>query len=463
MPAILTAPPTTSPRPLDPPHPAPAGSGRARTLEIRATLSTMIEPEQAFTAPDGLFTRGFWEPGMSSNRILRTVEFKLYPNSAQEESLNRWLSTCCWVYNQALEHRIKAYRRRGKSITRYDQQKLLTEWRSRMEIVRLVPQEFTRGALFRLDRAMQAFFRRTRAGRKQGFPRFRSRHRYDSLEHLRARSYLDTDAVRVPVMGRVNARGRFDLAIGQQKLLRIIRRQSGWYAQVVVDQGECPASASPQSAIGIDVGLTMFATLSNGEKIENPHLLRESERAIKRAQRRVSRRRTGSRNRRKAVKRLALAHEKIAARRKDFAHQESRKLVNRFDFIAIEKLNIKGLARMGRAKSILDAAWGLFLFFLSYKAASAGKTTDAGNPRGTSQECPDCGAIRKKSLSERIHCCPCGCTLCRDVAAAKVILARAARSSGLVLPAEGSASGLTGRPPPEQVGPWKQEVFSFMR
>lgn len=377
---------------------------------------------------------------MSVQTILRTVEFKLYPSAEQAKTLDSWLGACCWVYNRALEQRTKAYKRRGESPTLYDQCKLLTEWRDRMERLRLVPAQFERDALRRVDRGMKSFFRRCKAGEKPGYPRFRSRHRYNSLECLAPGKYLRGNKITVPVLGSIRCRGIGQDVSGVQKLLRIIRRPSGWYAQILFERTVEIPDCVPDAEIGIDMGLNSFAVLSDGEVIENPRFARKSEAKKKRLQRRVSRKQKGSKNRCKAVKRLARHHERVAAQRKDFAHQQSRRLVNRFGLIAHEDLNIKGLAKSKLSKSILDAAWGLFLGYLRSKAECASCRIVAVDPRGTSQECPSCGAIRKKTLSERIHSCPCGMPpIDRDHAAAQVILSRAAGVAA-ASPAEESTS-----------------------
>jgi putative transposase len=127
---------------------------------------------------------------------------------------------------------------------------------------------------------------------------------------------------------------------------------------------------------------------------------------------------------------VARIHERIQAQRKDFAHQESRKLVRRFDLVALKSLSVKGLAAGMLAKSVQDAAWSLFTRFLAYKAANAGKQAIAVDPCGSSQECPACGRRARKSLSERRHHCPCGLRIDRDEASAQVILARALRVVG---------------------------------
>lgn len=171
----------------------------------------------------------------------------------------------------------------------------------------------------------------------------------------------------------------------------------------------------------------------------------QSDRKLRIAQRRASRKKNRSRNQRKAYRRVARIQERVVAQRKSFAHQESRKLVNRFDLIAVEDLNINALAAGRNAKSVSDAAWGIFLFCLTYKAASAGRQVVKVDPRGTSQECPDCGEVKKKELSERVHRCHCGCVLDRDVAASRVILARALAAAGR-MPLEGSPLSLVTRP-----------------
>lgn len=361
--------------------------------------------------------------------ILKPVEFKLYLTAAQERTLEEWLRQSCWVYNQALEHRIKAYKRRKESVGFNAQCALLTGWRKGMPRMQAVPALFLRDALRRVDRGFKAFFRRLRTGEKPGFPRFRPRRRYNSLEYLMPDDYAGDGHVRIPKLGRVETRGRFDIT-GEQRLLRIIRRASGWYAQVLIDTGEViPAKVTPQTAVGIDVGLSAFATTDAGEKVENPRFYRRAEGRFRHACRQVSRRRKGSNNRRKAVKRLAREHERVAAQRRDFAHQRARELVNKYDVIGFEKLSVKALARTRLAKSILDAAWSLFTGIVTRKAECAGKWAVPVDAARTSQECPWCGRVRKKSLSEREHRCDCnpGHVIDRDMASGLVIRARAVR------------------------------------
>ena len=160
-------------------------------------------------------------------------------------------------------------------------------------------------------------------------------------------------------------------------------------------------------------------TKAANERIAAPKFLRKAERKLKSAQRRVSRRKKGSNRRKKAIKKLGIQHKKVADTRKDFHFKTTNNLLKKYDVIAVEKLNIKGLTRTRLAKSINDAGWGQFIEILSSKAENAGLKVVSVNPNGTSQECSNCGHKVKKPLSQRMHNCPvCHTSLCRDLNAA---------------------------------------------
>lgn len=359
--------------------------------------------------------------------MIRTIQFKLYPSKEQAATLDSWLSKCCWLYNRCLEQRIKAYKRRKQSINYYDQQKLLTEWRQRIGWLRLVPRYFSCDAIARVDLGMQAFFRRLKQGKNPGFPRFKPRDRYRSLEQMTGEfKHVRGKAIYVSKIGEVRARGQFGIE-GKQIGLRIIKRASGWYAQVLMDITKSVVLPPTGNECGIDLGLESFATLDNGERIENPRLLRRAAKKLKRTQQRLARCQRGSNRRRKAKVRIAQLYEKLVRKRRGFHHRTSRDLVNRFDRIAVEKLNVKGLASGMLAKSVNDVAWGSFLQILRYKAESAGRVVIEVDPSYTSQTCPQCGVVAKKELSERTHSCGCGLTLHRDHAAAMIVRQRAFR------------------------------------
>ena len=176
--------------------------------------------------------------------------------------------------------------------------------------------------------------------------------------------------------------------------------------------------------VGIDVGLQSFIATSDGNQIENPRYFRKAERQLAKAQKRLSRRKRGSKRRRKARILVAKKHERIANQRLDFCHKVAHFFVQNYDGFAVAALNIKGMVKNKYlSKSISDASWGIFLNILKGKAESAGRWYKEVSPQGTSQMCSNCGKIVNKSLAVRIHNCPfCGLSLDRDVNAALNIL-----------------------------------------
>lgn len=358
----------------------------------------------------------------------KIAEFKLYLTKEQESTLTEWLKTACWIYNRSLDHRSKAYKRRGNTVTNFDQTKMLTKWRKKINRIRRLPVEFGRDALRRVDTAFRGFFRRVKNGSKKvGYPRFKSRGRYNSLEQLTERQYATRSTIRLPRIGSVRARGRFDIQ-GKQKGIRILRRAHGWYAHVLVECEKPDPLPKTVAECGIDLGLESFATYDGGEKIANPRLLRKSQAKLKKEQQKLSRCQKGSGRRKKQVNRVARLHEKVKRKRLGLAHRVARDIVNRFDRIAVEKLNVKGMARGRLSKSVNDVGWSIFLEILRVKAANAGRELVEVDPRGTSQECPRCGNVARKLLSERTHdCSRCHFVADRDVAAAMVIRQRAFR------------------------------------
>lgn len=391
-------------------------------------------------------------------QAMLAIEFKLLLKPAQVTTLESWMRTCCWIHNKALDMRKKSWERRKENISYNAQQSWLVEIRSRGERYSECPSEVERDALRRVDKAFKAFFQRCKSGDKPGFPRFKSASRYDSLEFLVKQDYVRGDnLISVPRLGLVKIRGGNQKIPKTQKLLRIIRRASGWYGQVVVDEVKVVKNIEDHGPIGIDVGLESFATMSDGSKIENPRFYRKSEKKLRGLQRSVSRKKKGSSNRKKAVRRLASHHERVALQRRNFCHQHSTEFVRKHPVIAVEKLNIDGMKRNKYlAKSISDAGWNTFTTQLSVKAANAGRVVVAVNPAGTSQTCPDCGNVSKKKLSERVHHCSCGLRCHRDHASARVILARALGATGVTRLSRDLTAGVS-QFEMRQVDPMKQE------
>ena len=367
--------------------------------------------------------------------MLRTFQFRLKPNAAQAAALTRILSDNAETYNAALQERRDAWEMARKSISYRDQQNELTELR-KDERFRWMACDIMRDPLRRVDRAFKAFFARVKRGAKPGFPRWRSRHRYDSfafsLPVCRERS------IKIPNLGDIRAKGG-RVINGKAKLCTVKRDGKRWTASVVCDIGEAPKKRAVSNAVGIDVGLTTLATLSDGTQIENPCWTKRHECRIADANRALARKKRGSRNRLKARETLRRAHQSAANARLNYIHHVSKWLVANYDLIAFEDLKIANMARSasgtveepgknvaqkrGLNRSIMDAAWGLLIWCITFKAESAGKWAVSVNPNGTSQMCSGCGRTVKKKLSERVHACACGLTLGRDHNAGRNILA----------------------------------------
>ena len=353
----------------------------------------------------------------------KTFRYRLYPTREQADALNHQIDEACRLYNAALQERRDAWRTARKSLGYYEQANQLRDIRADGS-TDLANFSCCQDVLRRLDKAFAGFFRRHKAGQKAGYPRFRSRHRYDSITFP---SYgdgcrlLEHRRLRVQGVGEVAVRLHRPLD-GRVKTVSVKREAGQWFVLFSV---ECDTAPLPESAesVGIDVGLTTFATLSDGTEIQNPRFFREGQRRLRVAQRRVARRKKGSHSRRKAVRLLQRAHVHIRNQRQDFAHKAARSIADRYGLIAVEDLNIKGLAGSMLAKSVHDAAWGMFLSHLSDKAECAGRTFVRVDPRNTTQACSGCGSIVPKALSQRQHCCPdCGLSMGRDLNAAKNIL-----------------------------------------
>ena len=333
--------------------------------------------------------------------MLKTFSCRLYPSKDQESRLFHFLQIGRRLYNFALEERIRYYRETGKTLSLYDQFGDLVQLRSVSQVLANVPSAIERDALQRLDKAFKNFFRRLKEGKgKPGFPRFKGPNRWNSfIIGDGFKKAVRDEGIRINgIDDRVKHRGLQSFT-GTIKQQRIVHRVGKWFCQFVVEDGVKHQPRVPMNAVGIDLGLNSFSVLSNGEAVDNPRFHRRSERKLKRANRSVSRKKKGSRNRRKAVRRLQRVHEKVRNRRADFTHKLSRNLVDRFHLIAVERLGIAGMVRSGFSKSIYDAAWGQFLYQLTYKAESAGGRVVAVNPRGTSQDCSRCGERVQKDLA----------------------------------------------------------------
>lgn len=354
----------------------------------------------------------------------KSFVYRLYPNRTQGEILASLLEIARQLYNAALQERRDAWKMQHTSLNYYTQAAELKELRQELPEVALLNFSATQDILRRVDKTFRAFYRRVKTGQKAGYPRFKSRDRFDSITFP---VYGDGIKIKGQRLYAQNV-GLIKIKLhrvweGKIKTVTLKRLCGKWY---VAFSCAIEPEGLPQcdKAIGIDVGLKHFATTSDGEYIENPRVLREAEEILIKAQQRVARKKRGSNRRRKAVKLLAKHHLKVKRTRRDFAHKISRRLINEYGFIVVEDLRIKNMIQNHHlAKSISDASWGQFINILSAKAEEAGREVILVNPNGTSQICSACGALIPKSLSTRIHSCPyCGLSLERDLNAALNIL-----------------------------------------
>ena len=342
--------------------------------------------------------------------------------------MQRSLDACRWAYNKTLATRKDAWEQEQRSVSRYDTMGMLPGWKAEHPFLKDAYSQSLQDACTRVDLAFQAFFRRVKAGQTPGYPRFRGKGRYDSFTYPQSGfGLLSNGRLRLSKIGEVKIVLHRPIE-GAIKALTIRRDTLGnWYAcfSCVVDPGPLPPSPK---VVGVDVGLTHFATLSTGEHIPNPRFFRRDEKALAKAQRRLSKCKAGSPEYRKHKRVIQHIHQRVTNRRRDFAHKLSRRLVNEFQIIAFEDLDIPDMQNgnwRSMNKSIADAAWRQFMDFTAYKAEYAGRLSPRVNPRGTTQECSSCGQIVAKDLSARVHDCPfCGLVLDRDRNAALNVLAR---------------------------------------
>ena len=349
----------------------------------------------------------------------KAYRYRLYPTKSQVSQMEQTLEICRWVYNETLAMRKSAWEQEQRSISYYESKRQIPLWKKEHPELSGVYSQVLQDVSMRVDLAFKAFFRRVKAGENPGYPRFKGRGRYDSFTYPQYGFKLDGDRLHLSKIGDVKVVLHRPVE-GTIKTLTIRRSSTGkWYACFSVEYDPSPLPQK-ETTVGIDVGLESFATLSNGEKIENPRFFRTDEKALAKAQRKFSKAGKGTPERKKARKIVAHIHERIANRRLNFAHQTSRRLVDRFGTIVFEDLNITNMQKNHHlAKSIADVAWNMFITITGSKAGEAGSRVILVNPRNTSQQCSRCGMIVAKTLSDRVHSCPhCGLVMDRDQNAA---------------------------------------------
>ncbi|MDR6223823.1 RNA-guided endonuclease InsQ/TnpB family protein [Methanococcoides alaskense] len=351
----------------------------------------------------------------------KSYKFRLYPAKEQEIVLVKTLDVCRYIYNEFLADRRNAYDRCNQGLTTFDQITQVKYIECRTEVFSQIKQDVLR----RLGKSFDAFFRRCKTGETPGYPRFKGKDRYNSFTYPQSGFKIEGTKLKLSKIGNIKIKQHREIE-GKIKTCSIKREVDQWYAVLSVDMGANPEKIDPATSIGVDVGLNSCISLSNGEKFDSPIYYRKSERSLEVQRKRLSKKKKGSSNRLKQKLKVVKVHRNIRNQRLDFNHKLSRILVNRFDRVVFEDLNIKNMVKDHHlAKSIHDVAWGQLIQMAKSKAEEAGNFVELVNPFNTSQECSSCGNIVKKALSVRIHKCPeCGLELDRDVNAAINILNR---------------------------------------
>ncbi len=370
-------------------------------------------------------------------------KYRLYPTKKQAVRLQEVLDRCRELYNAAVQERRDAYKMCGVSIGYNQQAAQLPEIKAIRPEYQDIHSQVLQDVLRRVDKAFKAFFRRVKNGEKPGYPRFQGYGRYESFTFPQSGFSLTVDnRVCLSKMGTIKVKRHRELQ-GTIKTCTVKREGTHWYVVFTCEVKQEVVYHPSEETVGIDLGLLHFATLSDGSTIENPRHLRTGERKLKKAQEVLSRKKRGSKRRRKVAERVGKHHRHIRNQRRDFHHKEARKLVNSYGVIVFEELQPASMskrpkpkqdevtgaylpngasAKAGLNKSILDAGWGQFQQIVVSKAEWAGSRVLFVSPKYTSQMCSGCGAIARKELSERWHSCSCGCSLDRDHNAAINIL-----------------------------------------
>ena len=370
----------------------------------------------------------------------KSYQYRLKPNKEQRKIIENTLDMLRCQYNYQLAQRFNWYEQNRCFIdrcplichlpelkdrpTKINQEKSLVNLKKERHWYKEIHSQVLQEVSKRVEKAFDRWLKGDSNGKKSGRPRFKGVGQYKTFTYKQFKQHhFVGNKIKLSKIGDVKVIVHRPIPDGFViKTVSVTKKANGYYVTLSLSDKTVPTikpDFNADNIVGIDVGLIDFYVASDNTRIITPKHLRKAERKLKSAQRKVSRRKKGSLRRTKAIKQLGVKHKKVADTRKDFHFKTVNQLLKKYDVIAVEKLNIKGLARTRLAKSIHDAGWSQFINILSFKAENAGLKVISVNPKGTTQECSKCGHKVKKPLSQRMHNCPvCHTSLCRDLNAA---------------------------------------------
>ena len=385
-------------------------------------------------------------------------KYRLYPFPNQQRELKGQFGELRFLWNHALEKRIDTWRKEKRPVSYVGQCRDLAQWRKYdKEGIGRGYGHVAQETLARLDDAFRHFFGRVKTGGRPGFPRFKrevTSFCYPDSNGSAAivPGHNGTRRLRLSMVGEVPIQVHRPPPEGRVKTCTVKREGDRWFAILTYEIPDpAPPAGAPQVPVGVDLGLSHLATLSNGEVVEPPKFLRRAEVLLARAQRRVARRKKGSHNREKAKARLGRCYAKVRNQRRDFAHKLTTGWVSGHDLIAFEDMDLRPHMQGSFSKSTADAGWGFLRQFCAYKERNRSGRYVEVPTKNTTQACSACGRLHDPplTLEDRTYGCPCGLVMDRDLNAARNVLDRAL---AIVPGGTGETTPVEIRPPPARKG-----------
>lgn len=367
----------------------------------------------------------------------QAYRYELQPTRGQLSGLRQHAGAARYAYNWGLQERIRIFNDNeggDRFVSAIDQHKAWNIWkRSNISwwagVSKCAPQE----ALRNLDLAFKNFWKGRKTGRKVGFPKFKKRGARDSFRLTETMRIRGKRKIQLPRLGKIRTKESTYKFKGRILSATVSREADRWYVSfsVEVDRPDPKPIIGP--VVGVDVGLTHFATLSDGTKIDAPKPLKANLHRLRNRSRRHSRKKKGSNNRRKSALGLSRLHRRIKNQRKDFLHKISTSLARTKRAVVVEDLNVAGMSKNRRlSRSIMDSGWSEFRRMLEYKTVWYGSelvVADRFYP--SSKICSTCRSKKDSlTLSDRVFKCEsCGAEIDRDLNAARNLAALSTRSS----------------------------------